>query len=87
MSLHDGKNQSFPYSSNQGLLARRLQKFPTISDVPHLYWNTLNSGLTCIYQKRSSKVKTNATGKGGGFQSSDYLPDLINTFVYCQVSP
>ena len=32
-----------------------------------------------ISQKKSTKDKSNATGSGGGFRSSDYLPALIQT--------
>ena len=76
---HVEKNRSTPYNNNKGLFDQRLRTFPTVPDVPHLYWNTFKSGLTYIQQKKSTKEKSNATGGGGGFRSSDYLPALIQT--------
>jgi len=40
MRLHVGNNESTPYSDNQGIFDRRLQKFPTVPNVTNLYWNT-----------------------------------------------
>ena len=77
--LHVDVKQSTPLSQNQGLLDQRLREFPIVPDVPHLYWNTFRSGLTYIHNKKSTKEKSNATGAGGGFRSSDYLPALIQT--------
>jgi hypothetical protein len=76
---HDEKNKNYPFAFNQGLLDQRVRAFPNVPDVPHLYWNTFKEGLTYIHQNKSSKEKSNATGAGGGFRSSDYLPALIQT--------
>ena len=76
---HVEKNRSTPYNNNKGLFDQRLRTFPTVPDVPHLYWNTFKNGLTYIQQKKSTKERSNATGGGGGFRSSDYLPALIQT--------
>jgi hypothetical protein len=76
---HVGNNQLKPYANNQGLFDQRLRGFPHVPDVPHLYWATFKEGLTYIHQKKSIKEKSNATGGGGGFRSSEYLPALIQT--------
>jgi len=38
---HVGENRSFSYKINQGLFDQRLRTFLTVSDVSHLYWNTV----------------------------------------------
>jgi hypothetical protein len=78
ISHHIDDNQS-TYTNNKGLFDQRLREFPHVPAVPHLYWNTFKGGLMYISQKKSTKDKSNATGSGGGFRSSDYLPALIQT--------
>jgi len=81
MRLHVGYNEFSSYSNNIGILDRRLRNFPTVPNVPHLYWNTFKCSFTYIYQKHITKEESNATSSGGGFRSSDYLPALKQTFL------
>ena len=71
---------SFPYSNNSGLFDQRLQSFPAVPLVPHLHWCKFKDGLMYITENKSRVEKSYATGSGGGFRSSEYIPALIQTY-------
>ncbi len=73
-------NRTYPYSNNTGLFDKRLRDFPNVPKVPHVEWCKFKDGLTYIAQNKSIVEKSYATGSGGGFRSSEYIPALIQTF-------
>ena len=77
---HSAVDNSNPFSNNTGLFDKRLREFPTVPKVPHVEWCKFKDGLIYIAQSKSTLEKSYATGSGGGFRSSEYIPALIQSF-------
>jgi hypothetical protein len=72
--------KEFPYATNTGLFDKRLMEFIYVPNFPHIKWCKFKDGLIYIAQSKSILEKSYATGSGGGFRSSEYIPALIQTF-------
>ena len=77
---HSAVDKSNPFSNNTGLFDKRLREFPNVPKVPHVEWCKFKDGLIYIAQSKSTLEKSYATGSGGGFRSSEYIPALIQSF-------
>jgi hypothetical protein len=55
-------------------------EFIYVPNFPHIKWCKFKDGLIYIAQSKSILEKSYATGSGGGFRSSEYIPALIQTF-------
>jgi hypothetical protein len=77
---HANVDDSKPFANNTGLFDKRLREFPNVPMIPHVEWCKFKDGLTYIAQSKSIVEKSYATGSGGGFRSSEYIPAVIQTF-------
>jgi hypothetical protein len=77
---HEADDKSTPYANNTGVFDQRLREFPAVPAVPHLHWATFKKkGLIYLAKSKSTLEKSYATGSGGGYRSSEYIPALIQT--------
>ena len=78
ISKYDGEDYNF--SQSTGLFDIRLKQFPIIpKNIPHLHMCRFEKGLMYIIDNKSVKDKTNATGSGGNFRSSENVVALFQT--------
>jgi len=86
INTHLTIDKSVPLINNTGFFEQRLKEIVTVPEVPYLKWYTFKSdGLIYLAKTKCTLEKSDATGSGGGFRSSEYVVALMQT--YFAVSP